>query len=632
MYEENERLIKGSPTCIYDVTQRAVRVTKYRVPKLDPTTKQEVDKDIYFDPPLSQLGLEVSQLRPKYHNMFQASFETAIWCEGEKAADAMNNALKGRMDLTMALGLHGQTIPIDEHIDSLSNVKTHVLFGDNDEPGVRVMDNLERHINALLPQAAVARVKHPEGAEPKSDAHDYGPQAVDLVEEAMGTSTIQEAAEVVEVEAAPYRKRKPKPVEKEHYIGLIGEAVERLDEHTEATREAMFMTLLTGICPLLGPYPHIGYPLNATPNIFTCIVGPQNSGRKGTSWNVIEHSFLKKMAKALNPNDDDWTSSRATSVDSGQGIINLVSGGKPDRLFVIQEFKALFDAANRDGSTVDSVLRQAYDRDSLQVNRARDTLRQDHANISFVTHITPADLTAETNNQWSSNGFFRRWDWVYSESDKEVNGFQDEDLTLDLVDRLVLAIEYGRKYGSVKFTPEAWDYWAQWRRSIQSDEENFISKATTGHESRVSRIALVLALIDEAAQADLPALDRTLGESLEEGPTPHQFSNKEIVGVEHIKAAIRWNQYSVDSLECVFHNRRFDYFTQKVLEALEENKELTLTQIQTQVLKGNKLKVNIAEYGKKLEAAGLIRRIMRRKEGNTVGRKAEVWIYMGPTN
>ena len=107
MNESNERLIKGTPQCVYDVTQRSVRVMKFRVPLLDSITREEVDKEFYFDPSLKELGLTVEELRPKYHNLFRASFETAIWCEGEKAADAMNSQLEGRMSETMAVGLHG---------------------------------------------------------------------------------------------------------------------------------------------------------------------------------------------------------------------------------------------------------------------------------------------------------------------------------------------------------------------------------------------------------------------------------------------------------------------------------------------------------------------------------------------
>ena len=100
MYEKNE-LIKAAPVCVYDITQMGKRVQKFRVDYLDPVTKKAVDKSFFFQPTLKELGIEdVALIRPKYHNLFQASFKTAIWCEGEKSADAMNNALNGRLDYT----------------------------------------------------------------------------------------------------------------------------------------------------------------------------------------------------------------------------------------------------------------------------------------------------------------------------------------------------------------------------------------------------------------------------------------------------------------------------------------------------------------------------------------------------
>ncbi len=627
MNETNGLIPRGEPYLIYDITQKGKRVMKWRQDFIDPVTKTYADKNIFYDPPLSQLGLTVSELRPKYQNVLSAGITTVIWVEGEKAADAMNQAIPKDFN-ALALGLHGQVIPDVEILETLNTAETHVLFGDNDEAGRKAMENLQRALTALFPQAEFASVEHPPEGEPKWDADDYKWKSLDLVQEALGRKTKHEKAEAIQFEAPLYKKKKPLPVEDEFYHGLIGEAVNRLDDHTEATREAMFMTLLTGICPILGVKPHIPQPLRATPNLFTCIVGPQNSGRKGTSWEVIEENFLKKIARNLNMNED-WANSRSTSVDSGQGIINLVAHGDTDRLFVIQEFKALFDAMTRDSSNVDSVMRQAYDRESLQVNRAREVQRVDQANISFLTHITPDELNEQLRAIWGSNGFFRRWGWVYSESTKEVNHLIPPNITEDLVDRFQLSIEYAQRHEAVTLTDESWAFWKEWRRSIQSDDESFISKASAGHETRVARIALVLALLDEAQQADLPDLHVTVGETLREGPRPTKFDTRAIVEVEHLKAAIRWDQYSTDTLAYVFRNRRWDYSTQKLADLLEDEGELSRTQINAQVFRGNKLKAEIETMGEKLEGAGAIRRYMRRKEGVTKGRLEEVWVWIG---
>ena len=142
------------------------------------------------------------------------------------------------------------------------------------------MDNLERSFRAILPHAAIARVQHPEDAAPKSDAYEYGPSAVDMVLEAMGNSTKQVDAEPLEVEAPALTRKKPTPVEPEFYIGLIGEAVNRLDPHTEASREALHMTLLTGLCPMLGIHPKIHSPSELPQIYLPALLGNNSRARR----------------------------------------------------------------------------------------------------------------------------------------------------------------------------------------------------------------------------------------------------------------------------------------------------------------------------------------------------------------
>ena len=108
------------------------------------------------------------------------------------------------------------------------------------------------------------------------------------------------------------------------YHGLAGAIVRRIEPHTEADPAALLLTLLTMFGNLVGRSAHFlisggrHYPV-----IFTALVGPTASGRKGTAL----HSVLP-VFRAV---DADWAERCIVSgLSSGEGIIESVRNATND--------------------------------------------------------------------------------------------------------------------------------------------------------------------------------------------------------------------------------------------------------------------------------------------------------------
>ena len=156
----------------------------------------------------------------------------------------------------------------------------------------------------------------------------------------------------------------------------------------------------------------------------TAIVGPTNSGRKGTAAAPVE--LLMTAVDA-----DFWCTQRVSGLSSGEGLITKVADrrekNKNDeweiipvekRLYVIEpEFSRVLANIRREGNILSQVLREAYDSGNLSTLTV-DPRQAIGAHINLVAHITPAELKKRLSHVEQANGFGNRFLWFYVESDK----------------------------------------------------------------------------------------------------------------------------------------------------------------------------------------------------------------------
>ena len=170
--------------------------------------------------------------------------------------------------------------------------------------------------------------------------------------------------------------------------GLAGRLVRAIAPHTEADPVAVLINLLIGFGNVIhqGAYVRVG-PRPQYLKEYAVLVGRSSKARKGTSWEYPEALF-----RAV---DEEWANRRVVSgLSSGEGLIyavrdpvetydvkneemKVVDCGESDkRLMVVEgEFARVLKVMGRDGNSLSTVVRDAFDRDRLQNQTKNDPHR-----------------------------------------------------------------------------------------------------------------------------------------------------------------------------------------------------------------------------------------------------------------
>ncbi len=196
------------------------------------------------------------------------------------------------------------------------------------------------------------------------------------------------------------------------YRGLLGEIVLRVDggPHTEADPVGVLVTLIAAAGVLIGRATHVQiastrHPLLVWPLLF----GATGTGRKGESASTAR-LFLDPAP--------EFAQLAITGLSSGEGLIERIRdprdeddpGGTEDkRLFVLEpEFAGVMARAKREGSTLSTVLRQAWDGGRLSVlNRAALVASSSH--VAVIGHITPREFRLRAAEADMSGGTYNRF-------------------------------------------------------------------------------------------------------------------------------------------------------------------------------------------------------------------------------
>ena len=92
----------------------------------------------------------------------------------------------------------------------------------------------------------------------------------------------------------------------------------------------------------------------------------------------------------------------------------LVDGGVQDKRLVClePEFGRTLRVAEREGSTLSAIIRQAWDTGNLRVMIRTNGEVATGAHISIIGHITQDELRRELKNTEAANGYANRFLWV----------------------------------------------------------------------------------------------------------------------------------------------------------------------------------------------------------------------------
>lgn len=387
----------------------------------------------------------------------------------------------------------------------------------------------------------------------------------------------------------------PAPAAPEAFCGLAGELVAALAGCSEADPVAILVQLLVGAGSILGRRPHyqVGASEHGT-NEFVVLVGPSGSGRKGSSWDVVE-TVLARV-------DPTWAAHRVQSgLASGEGLIwhlrdrDDIAVADPRLLVLEPEMASVLKAASRETSTLSPVLRNAWDHKILQTMTKHDPARASAAHVSVIGHITSDEFVRHVSGTETANGFVNRFLLIAVRRARLLpeGGHLDEAALAPLVARLRAALGGNDAAGRLGLDDEARAIWWDIYPALSAGRPGLLGAVCGRAEAHVVRLALIYAVIDHH-----PA-----------------------IGATHLRAALALWDYAARSAAFVFGDSFGDPVADEINRAVSECPAgLTRTQIRD-LFARNRTRAQIDRALNLLVDAGaLSRQIIE-----SPGRPTEMW-------
>lgn len=304
----------------------------------------------------------------------------------------------------------------------------------------------------------------------------------------------------------------PAPPADPAWRGPAGELVRLIEPHTEADPVAILIQFLVGFGNLVGPGIHcrVG-PTRHHLNLYAAIVGPSGSGRKGTSLDQARF-----VLKDLDPN---WLAEKEMSgLSSGEGLIWEVrdpapakkAGEKDDpgvsdkRLLVVEsELGRAFRGMLREGNTLSSVLRLAWDGGTLRTMSRASRSKASGPHVSVIGHITREELLKLLGNDDASNGFANRFLWACARDSKSLPeggdvGAIDFEPIKDRLRAAVARVRAEPCWTLIRDSP-ARALWAEHYDRLKARRPGLLGIVTGRAEAQVLRLSAVYAAVDAAA-------------------------------------------------------------------------------------------------------------------------------------
>lgn len=394
------------------------------------------------------------------------------------------------------------------------------------------------------------------------------------------------------------------------YLGVVGDFLRAVAPYTEATDAGVLAHLLPAVGTLIGSGLHIFSGGKQPARLNAAVVGPTNSGRKGTSavpvdllMNLVDRGF--------------WSRQRVSGMSSGEGLIAYVADvekkdddGNPvtvaveKRLFVLEEeLSRVLAQIRREGNILSQIVRSAYDSGNLSTL----TVNPRHASgahISIVGHITPEELAERLDHVEMANGFGNRFLWFLVKSDKIMPRTEPipHAIFLPFAARLGMLHALGAegKDCPVQLDAAASELWESLYPVLREDRPGLAGAMVARGPVMVLRIALIYA---------------ALGAKFVRGEMPDLS-----IGVEHLEAARAIWDYCQDSAEILFHSETGDKFCDKLLQLLA-NGPMTKDEFNRHL--SAKQKAEVGKALAKLELLKMVQKVEVKHEG--AGRPATRW-------
>jgi hypothetical protein len=409
----------------------------------------------------------------------------------------------------------------------------------------------------------------------------------------------------------------PNPLRDAAYHGLIGDLVRAIEPQTEADPVAVLLSLLVmfGNCIGRTPFFTVGADVHHI-NLFAVLVGTTAKGRKGMSRGQAQRVF--------DTVDESWAKDCITAgLSSGEGLIWAIRDemtgqhprrekGQPavyetvvedpgitdKRLLVIEsEFASTLKVMARDGNTLSTVIRQAWDGHNLRVLTKNSPARATGPHVSIIGHITADELRRDLEATEAANGFGNRFLWLLVQRSKELPHGGDRVALAPFAPPLTLAVEAARRTSELRRDETANRAWESVYGRLSAGRPGMFGAMTARAEAQVMRLACLYALADASA----------------------------IVRVVHLAAGLEVWRYCFESAAWLFGDRVGDPTADAILSQLRRlwPESMTRTEI-SQLFTHNKPAHHINRALRLLTQAHLVK--VEQDRGNE-GRPIERWCF-----
>lgn len=354
----------------------------------------------------------------------------------------------------------------------------------------------------------------------------------------------------------------PKP-HSDCLYGLIGEIARAGSNDTEANPYAIAASALAylGVAVGRGPYMPIGDDWNHARLNFVH-VGRSSRGRKGTSKKLV----ISRIAKAVKELNEHLAPQIHTGgLSTREGLAVMIHDGwtkgneevppiDDKRLLAVEsEFANVLHQSRRDGNTLSTALRDAWDGTCIKPAIKTSPVWASHPHIGILADITPSELRSLMASRELSNGFANRFIFFWAEGDK-VNPFP-KPTPKDVIDgfaRLIAKVlefagadrHVDRDVHRMEFSPEAASLYARLYRGELRDRSagEHITGLLDRRAPMLMRLAMIFALTDKTF----------------------------VIDVRHINAAMAWIRYWTDSVKFIFQSALDEVAVEQVNDTANE--------------------------------------------------------------
>lgn len=279
--------------------------------------------------------------------------------------------------------------------------------------------------------------------------------------------------------------------------GLAGEIVAAIEPHSEADPAALLGAFLAEFGALVGRGPHAQAEGAEHPaRIWVLVVGDTSKARKGSS-----QSQVRRVVSAADPRF--MTERVLGGFGSGESLVDAVAGENVDRrlLVVEEEYGRVLAVSKREGSTLPSLLREAWDGNRLQVRSRAGTAVADGAHIVVVGQITGDELLSRVAEADVLGGSLNRFLIIAARRSKLLpsGGNLDEGVLTDLGRKIASVAQEARTLGLVRRSREAEDYWARVYERLAGDDPGGLLGAVLARDAaQLLRLSVTYALLDRS--------------------------------------------------------------------------------------------------------------------------------------